>query len=587
VPLILIAAILLARALDVLRFDARAWLSAAVVAASTGAAVVLLVDGEGITHTLGALVGAMLLGWLASTALKEAGNQSFRRGALVMAVAALFALTVRASITLSFKNEDTPVEMLVYTQTSPEIVDLVDRIDTLARTSGLGHSLPIVVDSQDGYSWPWAWYLRDYHEVSYVEMSERPYDPPANAVLLVHTANAYRIDAAGYSQTPYRHRWWFTEEGYRSIEAKGCAEPKGLLKQLACDVTLDASPARVFDGLTDGFGSLSRFFFHRRPVAPGTVGSTDGVAFFPESLSAFDASPAPPAEPTALPDGRIVFGRPGARPGEFRQPADVFVDAAGNIWVADSRNDRVQKFDATGRLLAALGRGGTNLASFREPWSVAVDSQGFVYVADTWAHRVQKFSPALEFVVSWGEPGSAASPGPLELYGPRDIAIGADGTLWLTDTGNKRLLRFSPDGEPLGAFGREGGALGEFSEPVGLAFDAAGNLYVADAWNGRVQRFSPGLTSDASFASGWRSQDILHKPYLAVLTDGRLLVSDPENGRLLLFDAAGRKLGAWTPTPDSLPVGVAASPDGGFVFSDTRRSEVQIVPGALVDSLFK
>jgi DNA-binding beta-propeller fold protein YncE len=157
----------------------------------------------------------------------------------------------------------------------------------------------------------------------------------------------------------------------------------------------------------------------------------------------------------------------------------------------------------------------------------------------------------------------------------------------VTDTGNKRLINFSRTGEALRVFGSEGSGAGQFVEPVGLARDAAGRIYVADTWNHRIQRFDSNLGSPSSFETGWASQDVLAKPYITVLNDGRIVASDPGKGELLLFSASGQRLGAWRPDSDSLPIGVAARPDGGFVFSDGRRNQLQIVPGPLVDRLFR
>jgi DNA-binding beta-propeller fold protein YncE len=269
------------------------------------------------------------------------------------------------------------------------------------------------------------------------------------------------------------------------------------------------------------------------------------------------------------------------------QPAGITADAAGNIWVADSRNNRVQKYDAQGNLVATLGRSGGATASFNEPWSVAVDAEGFVYVTDTWNHRVQKFSPGLEPVATWGQPAGQPNPGLLDLFGPRDVVLAPDGTLWVTDTGNKRLLHFSKDGEPIEAFGRDGSALGRFNEPVGLAFDAQGRLYVADAWNGRIQRFDAGFASPVAFPTGWSSQEITAKPYIAVLADGRILATDPAKAVILLLRADGQPAGVWRPESNSQPLGIVALMDGGFAFTDARRNEVQIVPAAAIDRLFR
>jgi hypothetical protein len=80
---------------------------------------------------------------------------------------------------------------------------------------------------------------------------------------------------------------------------------------------------------------------------------------------------------------------------------------------------------------------------------------------------------------------------------------------------------------------------------------------------------------------------VTNKPYIAVLKDGRVVVSVPEVGRLYLYDASGKELGSWQPLPSSRPVGVAALAGGGFVFSDAAMNQVQIVPGAAVSALFK
>jgi hypothetical protein len=456
--------------------------------------------------------------------------------------------------------------MLVYTQTSPEIPRLMDRIDALAKESGMGYNLPIAVDQTDGYAWPWAWYLRHYHDVAYINQgSIGDFVPKEGSVLLIHLNNTARVDGAGYTQVPYKHRWWFNET-YRGLTA-----------------------GKVLDIATSWsqLNALGDFFLYRRPVE-GNTGSTDAMAFFPESLSAFDR--AAPSRPAAAPelqaDGRIVFGRTGSGAGEMLQAADVFVDSGGTIWVADARSNRVHRFDASGNYIGSFGRGGEARGNLNQPWSLAVDAQGFIYVADTWNHRIEKFSPELAFLKAWGSPTNQQNPSLLQLYGPRDIAVAPDGTLWVTDTGHKRVIHYTPEGEPLGSIGAEGTGPGQFSEPVGLAIDAGGRLVVADAWNGRVQVIDPVMQQSQAIQVGWISQEVLHKPYVTVLADGRMLVSSPETSSLRLYMASGEFLGAWTPVSGGLPLGVAARPDGGFVFSDGRRNQVQIVPGDLLPSLF-
>ncbi|HXH20983.1 MAG TPA: flippase activity-associated protein Agl23 [Dehalococcoidia bacterium] len=576
-PLALAGAVALAKAIDALDF-APYWRQLAALAAVTAVAIVLIVS---VDAAVAEYAGYVLMGFAGGAALvaaREQGRAGFARGALAVAVAALFTLTVRAGTMASFKHGDIPVEMMVYTQTSPDIPKLRDRIDALARESGYGRALPIVVDSSDGFSWPWAWYLREYTQVQYLDVRNN-FKPAPDAVLLVARSNTAYVDSAGYSTTPYRHRWWFVEESYRKL---GPGEDLGDLLKLGDNVWNALTSSRTL-------GDLWHYWLWRRPVSPRTVGSVDAVAYFPASLSTFDigAGPQkPPPAPVTLEDGRIIIGASGSGQGEFLGAADVFVDAAGNIWVADSGNHRVQKFDRQGNFVAVLGGGGSGPGRLKEPWSVVVAPDGTVFVADTWNHRIQKFDANLNFVKAWGDPFFGANPGPFQMFGPRDIAIGPDGTLWVTDTGNKRIVNYTQDGNFIRQIGGPGSGLGQFDEQVGLAFDASGALYVADTWNERIQRFSPDLSSQTAYAAGWTSKDAIHKPYLAVLRDGRVVASEPAKGVLMLFDFRG-PVRTWKPADAARPIGVAALPDGGFVFSDAANGQVQIVPGAALERLFR
>jgi hypothetical protein len=164
---------------------------------------------------VGVLLFVVLAAWAGASYARDSVAGAGRVG-LTVACAAFFTLTAWAAITAAFTHDDTPVEMLVYTQSSHEIVNLRDRIDALAKASGMGHNLPIVVDPKDGYAWPWAWYLRHYHDVSYASPDAPGYRGPEGAVLLIHKDNAASVDGTAYAQTPYKHRWWFSET-YRGL----------------------------------------------------------------------------------------------------------------------------------------------------------------------------------------------------------------------------------------------------------------------------------------------------------------------------------------------------------------------------------
>lgn len=84
------------------------------------------------------------------------------------------------------------------------------------------------------------------------------------------------------------------------------------------------------------------------------------------------------------------FGRPGSGLGELSYPYDVAVDSAGNIYVCEFGNSRIQVFDANCQPLEIIGRAGSEPGQFNNPWSLALDSRGNLYVADALNHRLQK-----------------------------------------------------------------------------------------------------------------------------------------------------------------------------------------------------
>jgi len=532
-------------------------------AAAALAVIILIV----LSASIAAVVLAVLLALVAAAAVAVAGQAG--RRALVQAgtatvAAGLLVFSIRTAGVASFEHGDIPVELLVYTQTSPDVPRLRDAIEEVAEASGLGRDVPIVVDNE--LTWPWVWYLRDYRNKSYPSSFEEPL--PDGAILLISKSNvpSLDLDPALYdSGEPFRLRWWFPED-YRVL-------------------TRDNFREVLFNPST--WDTWRDYFVDRTPPAP--LGSLDAVAYFPKSLTAAVGGPAyeqPPEEPVLGPEGQVIIGKPGGGRGQFSAPAGLAVDGDGNLYVADSGNHRIQKFDGDGHFLGVLGTPGGGDGQLNEPWGVAVDNEGNIFVADTWNHRIQKFDSSFGFQKAWGQgfvDVGQREPEPLEFFGPRSIAIDADGDLWLVDTGNKRVLKFSPEGDPLAQYGGSGSGPGQFEEPVGIAIGPTGDIYVADAWNRRIQHFD----ADFNYLSeirveSWGSMEVADKPYLAVLSDGRIIASDPANGVVLLFDREGQQVATWR-VPDSgvegsRPVGVAVAVTGDIFVSDAARGEVRRVP---------
>jgi uncharacterized protein (TIGR03663 family) len=528
------------------------------------------------------MVARILVGLAAVLAIAALTITLRGRAMAVVPLAALVGIlllfSVRSAWMASFQegNGADAREMLVYTQTTPAIPKIMHQIEQVAEETGLGKDLPVVVDSRDAFSWPWVWYLRDYHNVSYPDMTGG-YTPPANAILLVDASNdaAMQSHLEGYGPgQPYPHRWWFPET-YRNIEIN----KEGKLKNILTTFTDFVASL----GHGDTWETWWRYFRDHEPPEP--KGSSDAVAYFPKEFTPGEivSKEEPPKVPKADSEGRFTLGERGSSPGRFIKPAGLAVDGDGNLYVADSGNHRVQKFDAEGKFIAEVGSSGKGEGQFNEPWGVAVDSQGNLYVADTWNNRIQKFDRDLKFVTQWGKPASdLTNPKPYDFWGPRDVAIDPQGNVWVADTGTCRVLKFTSDGTFLASFGKCGSEPGQLREPVGIEIAANGDIFVADAWNSRIQRFDSQLNPVAQFPTpGWVPDDPSTKPYLALAPDGSIIASETARDRVLRIGADGRILSSLEGTGDTAlvsPTGLALDNRGFLYISSSGASQIRRVP---------
>ena len=230
----------------------------------------------------------------------------------------------------------------------------------------------------------------------------------------------------------------------------------------------------------------------------------------------------------------------------------------GTLYVADSSNHRILHLDQEGNLLHVWGEYGASdydnnieapAGTFNEPWGIAVGPDGSVYVTDTWNNRIQKFTAEGEFITMWGEFGAAKTD--FDFWGPRGLAVDDEGRVYVTDTGNKRVVIFDSDGNSLESFGGAGMGVGQFDEPVGIAVDDLGRIYIADTWNMRIQIMIPNgdslsYTTNITWdIEAWYGDSLENKPFLAVDDQYQVYVADPTTGRVLIFDDQGSYLGAF------------------------------------------
>ena len=205
----------------------------------------------------------------------------------------------------------------------------------------------------------------------------------------------------------------------------------------------------------------------------------------------------------------------GCRDGEgsdawFSFPMSVATDSVGNVYVADRENCCIRKITPIGTVTTFAGSGsergsadGPRLnARFMVPSAVAVDAADNLYVADTGNHKVRKISASGEVTTLAGSGLSGSSDGTgaaASFDEPQGLAVDDQGTVFVSDTGNHTIRRITASGEVTTIGGSTqsigssdgAGSSSRFNSPIGLAVDAAGSLYVADTYNHTIRKGVP------------------------------------------------------------------------------------------------
>ena len=176
----------------------------------------------------------------------------------------------------------------------------------------------------------------------------------------------------------------------------------------------------------------------------------------------------------------------GSGDSEFDTVTGVAVDSANNLYVVDSGNKKIKKFNSSGSYLKTFGTAALDITTYSKPFKLTVDSNSKVYVSDSITNKILKFDSDGSFEVEFGGFGSGFG----QFNGISGIAVSADKKIYVADTNNHRVQVLDSDGSYINSWGSYGTGDGKFNAPEGIAVDGVSNVYVADTSNNRIQKFT-------------------------------------------------------------------------------------------------
>ena len=310
---------------------------------------------------------------------------------------------------------------------------------------------------------------------------------------------------------------------------------------------------------------------------------------------------------------------------QLHWPEDLAMDKSGNLYIADTSNQRIRRVDASGTITTIAGNGGRGYGgndgrpavqvSVTWPSALAVDSSGNLYIAASGDYRILRVNASgiITTVAGTGEEGDSGDGGPAvaaRLGVAIGIALDGAGNLYIADTDNNRIRRVDASGTittiagtDAGGFGGDGGPAVRASllSPIRLALDSSGNLYVADGGNGRIRRVdtSGTITTVAGIgASSYRGDGgpavraWLYDPLrIAFDRSGNLYIADSANRRVRRVDTSGTITtvagtgengygGDGGPAVEAQlgrPTGVAVDGSGNLYISDSLNHRIRRV----------
>jgi hypothetical protein len=293
----------------------------------------------------------------------------------------------------------------------------------------------------------------------------------------------------------------------------------------------------------------------------------------------------------------------GSAANQLSEPADVFVDISGNIFVADAGNHRIQKWvpGATSGTTVAGGNGrGYGLNQLNNPQGIFVDKNGTIYIADSGNHRIQKWTAGATSGIMVA--GRMSPTGPLngtnndQFSTPSAVFVDASDNIYVADEGNSRIQKWVPGattGSTVAGMAptlnnpHPGDAANQLKWPKDVYVDSNGTIFISDYQNCRIQKWTQGSTTGVTIAGQNKpgnAADFLAGPTNLVFdSSGNMFISDFGNHRIQKWapnassgtTVAGGTVEGSSSNLLSNPQGVFVDQAGNIYIADKNNRRIQ------------
>jgi DNA-binding beta-propeller fold protein YncE len=279
------------------------------------------------------------------------------------------------------------------------------------------------------------------------------------------------------------------------------------------------------------------------------------------------------------------FGTKGNNESQFHEPIGIAIDKKDNsIYVADTSNHRIQKFDVNGNFVLEWGMQGKGDGQFNGPRGIDIDSKGDIYVSDFDNNRIHKFSAfktcptnhkiseKICLITNWGSTGSENG----KFRVPYDLAVDSQDNIYVADLLNHRIQKFDSSGKFIEAWNLN--STNPSKTPLGIGIDKINDtLYISTGKD--IQKFD----SSGKFIEAWnlnRSANVLFQG-ITVDLNGYVYVTDIQSPTIQKFDSSGKFIEAWNlhetdliQKPGSSDIAIDSL--NNTIISNTKNNNIQI-----------